>query len=423
MANRLKDDLVKAGQYGRELQKTVSSYSQLDPGRGVTRPTGTEANKKIRDFCVERMMEAGLTVKIDRIGNIYGRKEGSKVSDGIVMCGSHLDSVLNGGQFDGALGVFGSIEAVRRLTEEHFENERPVEVIVFTGEEGSAFGFSLLGSAALVGKIGMDDALMQKNTSGQTLKDALEVIGYLGDFEKHLDPTDCFVETHIEQGPVLYNEKISIGIVENIVGYAWVTATIMGQSNHAGTTPMKMRKDALVAAAEIVTVVNRNANEMIDTLGSGSVGTVGKLVVYPNGINIVPGKVELSIDIRDGLEKNILMMREKICTFMKELESRCGVTVDIQISTTNAPAHLSPDVVQVIGSSTKQLEVSFKRMNSGAGHDAQNMATKVKTGMIFVPSVNGISHAPLEWTTWDDIENGMAVLTQTIKTLSKLERK
>lgn len=423
MANRLKDDLVTAGQYGREPQRTVSSYSQLDPDNGVTRPTGTEANKKIRDFCIERMLDAGLTVKIDRIGNIYGRKEGSKVSDGIVMCGSHLDSVVNGGQFDGALGVFSSIEAVRRLTEEHFENERPVEVVVFTGEEGSAFGFSLLGSAALVGKIGMDDALMQKNTSGQTLKDALEAIGYLGDFEKHLDTVDCFVETHIEQGPVLYNEKKAIGIVENIVGYAWVIATIIGQSNHAGTTPMKMRKDALVAAAEIVTAVNRNANDFADTRGSGLVGTVGKLVVYPNGINIVPGKVELSIDIRDVLEENMLMMREKICTFMKELESRFGVTVDIQMSTTNAPAPLSPGVVQVIERSTKQFGMSFKRMNSGAGHDAQNMATKVETGMIFIPSVNGISHAPLEWTTWDDIENGAAVLTQTIKTLSKLDRK
>ena len=193
MTNRLKDDLVTAGQYGREPQRTVSNYSQLDPDNGVTRPTGTEANKKIRDFCVERMLDAGLTVKIDRIGNIYGRKEGSKVSDGIVMCGSHLDSVVNGGQFDGTLGVFSSIEAVRRLSDEHFENERPVEVAVFTGEEGSAFGFSLLGSAALVGKIGMDDALMQKNTSGQTLEDALRAIGYLGDFENHLDAADCFI--------------------------------------------------------------------------------------------------------------------------------------------------------------------------------------------------------------------------------------
>jgi len=422
ITNRLKSDLVTAGQYGRKLQRTVSSYSQLDPDNGVTRPTGTEANKKIRDFCVERMLDAGLTVKIDRIGNIFGRKEGSKVSDGTVMCGSHLDSVLNGGQFDGALGVFSSIEAVRRLAEEHFENERPVEIVVFTGEEGSAFDLTLLGSAALVGKISMDDALKRKNTSGQTLEDSLRAIGYLGEFEKNLDTVDYFVETHIEQGPVLYNEDVSIGIVENIVGITWITATINGQSNHAGTTPMKMRQDALVAAADIITAVSRNANDIADTQGSGLVGTVGKLVVYPNGVNIVPGKVELGIDIRDGLEENMLKMREKTCTFMKELESRYGVTVDIQISPTHAPAHLSPNVVKVIENSTKQFGMSFKRMNSGAGHDAQNMATKVKTGMIFIPSVKGISHAPLEWTEWDDIENGAAVLTQTIRTLSKLDR-
>ena len=366
MTNRLKDDLIIAGQYGREPQRTVSSYSQLDPDKGVTRPTGTEANKKVRDFCVKRMLDAGLEVKIDRIGNIYGRKEGSKVSDGIVMCGSHLDSVVNGGQFDGALGVFSSIEAIRRLAEEHFENERPVEVVVFTGEEGSAFNLTLLGSSVLAGKVSIDDALKRKNTSGKTLEDSLRAIGYLGNFEKHLDNVDCFVETHIEQGPVLNNEKISTGIVENIVGIAWVTATVTGQSNHAGTTPMKMRKDALVAAADIVTAVNRNANDIVNTQRSGLVGTVGKLVVYPNGINIVPGKVELGIDIRDVIEENMLIMRERICTFMKELESRYGVTVDIQMSPVHAPAHLSPDVVSVIESSTKQFGMSYKRMNSGA---------------------------------------------------------
>jgi len=423
IATRLKKDLIMSGQYGREPQRTVSNYSQLDPDKGVTRPTGTEANKKVRDFCVQRMLDANLEVKIDMIGNIYGRKEGSKINDGIVMCGSHLDSVLNGGQFDGALGVFSSIEAIRRLTEEHFENERPIEVVIFTGEEGSAFGSTLLGSAVLAGKIRIDDALMQKNTNGQTLKNALEAIGYLGNFKKQLDSVDCFIETHIEQGPVLYNEGISIGIVENIVGIAWVTVTVTGQSNHAGTTPMKMRKDALLAAAEIVTAVNRNANEILKTRGSGLVGTVGKLVVYPNGVNIVPGKVELGIDIRDVLEENMLIMIERTRTFMKELESRYGVAVDIKISPTHAPAHLSMDVMQIIEDSTRRCGLSFKRMNSGAGHDAQNMATKVKTGMIFIPSVDGISHSPLEWTTWDDIENGAAVLTQTIRTLSKLDRK
>ncbi len=422
MANSLKEDLIEAGQYGRDPQRRVESYDQLDPEKGVVRPTGTEANKQVRDYAVKRMKELGLEVKVDRVGNIFARKEGSRTNKGVVMCGSHLDSVINGGQFDGPLGVFEAIEAVRRITEEGFDNQRPIEIAVLTSEEGSAFGLTLLGSSALIGKLSMDDVLGRKNPAGQTLADALQQIGYKGDFERGLDDVEYFVEMHIEQGPVLYNEKVPIGIVENIVGIAWVYATIKGEGNHAGTTPMKMRRDALVAAADIVSFVKRRANEIDDALGAATVGTVGKLTVFPNGTNIVPARVEIGIDIRDVVLENMEKLKNETAAAIRSLEKKYGVEVEINMPTTHSPAPLAPEVVNVIEQSARQVGIQAKRMNSGAGHDAQNMAERVKTGMIFVPSIRGISHAPMEWTEWDDIENGVRVLTQTLKTLSKLKK-
>lgn len=419
MINRLKEDLIETGQYGRDPQRRVESYDQLDPEKGVVRPTGTEANKKVRDYAVKRMKEAGLEVKVDKVGNIFARKEGSGIDRGAVMCGSHLDSVINAGQFDGALGVFGAIEAVRRITEEGFDNERPIEVAIFTGEEGSAFGLTLLGSSALIGKLSMDDALNRKNPAGQTLAEVLEQIGYRGDFERGMNNVENFVEMHIEQGPVLYNERIPIGIVENIVGIAWVFTTIKGEGNHAGTTPMKMRKDALVAAADIVSFVKRRANEIDDALGAATVGTVGKLTVFPNGTNIVPAKVELGIDIRDVVLRNMEDLKNETIEAIENLEKKYGVEVELNIPTMHLPAPLAPEVVDVIEQSASRVGIRAKRMNSGAVHDAQNMAERVKTGMIFVPSIKGISHAPMEWTNWEDIENGVKVLTQTIKDLSR----
>ena len=263
MVDRLKRDLIETGSIGRTPPKKIERYDQLDSENGLMRPTGTAANKEMSDYAAERMKEIGLEVKIDKVGNMFGRKEGSKTNKGVVMCGSHLDSVLNGGMLDGALGVFAGIEAVRRMKDEGFENERPIEIVVFTGEEGSAFSPTLLGSSVLVGKMTVEEAWNRKNAAGQTLREALDSIGYVGDFVRKLDDVEYSVEMHIEQGPVLFKEGISVGIVENIVGLSWIMATITGEENHAGTTPMKMRKDALVAASDIISFVNRRANRYL----------------------------------------------------------------------------------------------------------------------------------------------------------------
>ncbi len=418
--NRLKEDLIKTGEFSRTPPKRIERYGQLDPKKGITRLAGTAESWKIRDYAVEHMKEAGLKVKIDKVGNIFGHKEGAKTNKGTVMFGSHLDSVINGGMFDGALGVFGAVEAVRRMNDAGFENERPLEVVVFTGEEGSAFSPALLGSSVLVGELSVDEALSRKNDMGQTLAEALENIGYKGSFTRSLDDVEYFVEMHIEQGPILDKEGISVGIVESISGIAWIMVTILGEENHAGTTPMRMRKDALVAASDIISFINRRASEMVEQLGAATVGTVGKLNVFPNGTNIVPGRVEMGIDIRDVIPKNMESLKNEALQAMPDIAKKYGVDIHTALPLMHLPATLSDRVVNMIDNSARQVGVVAKRMNSGAGHDSQNMTEKVKAGMIFVPSVNGISHAPLEWTNWEDIEKGTQVLTQTVKNLSRL---
>jgi N-carbamoyl-L-amino-acid hydrolase len=420
--DRLKEDIIASGLFGREPERRVDAFDKLDPEKGVTRPTGSSANMKVRVYAVEKMKEAGLDVRVDAVGNIFGRKNGIQQDEGAVMCGSHLDSVVNGGQFDGALGVFSAIEAVRRLEDEGYKNTRPIEVVIFTGEEGSAFGMTLLGSSALIGKINCEEAAARRNPEGRTLKEALEYMGYKGDFVMDLDTVAYFVELHIEQGPVLFNEKIPVGIVENIAGIAWIYATINGEGNHAGTTPMKMRRDALAAAADIIKFVEKRANEMVDWLGSATVGTVGKLDVYPNGTNIIPARVELGIDIRDVVSENMESLKQEVSAALKDLERKYGVSVDISLPTTHFPEPLAHEVIDVIEQSAGEEKIGSMRMNSGAGHDSQNIAKRVKTGMIFVPSVGGISHAPMEWTEWADIENGARVLTRTIKNLTQIRK-
>jgi N-carbamoyl-L-amino-acid hydrolase len=416
--DRLREDLIATGSFGRTVQMRIDKYELLDRHCGVTRPTGSEENKKIRDYAVTRMQEAGLAVRIDRVGNIFGRKDGNKCARGTILCGSHLDSVINGGMFDGAVGVFGAIEAVRRMNDVGFKNARPIEVVVFTAEEGSAFKQTLLGSSVLVGKTNLDEALSIQNESGETLGEALQKIGYCGNFQKDLNDVEYMIELHIEQGPILHGEKVPIGVVENITGIIWMIVTIEGQGNHAGTTPMSIRKDALVAASELIFFISKRAGEMSSEKGMSMVGTVGRLCVFPNGINIIPEKVEMGIDIRDIVLENMESLRNEILECVENLKRKFNMNISVKMPVMHRPMSLSSEVAQVIEKSAASQGIRSMRMNSGAVHDSQNLTEKVKTGMIFVPSVHGISHAPMEWTEWDDIEKGVKVLTQTMMNLS-----
>jgi N-carbamoyl-L-amino-acid hydrolase len=274
----------------------------------------------------------------------------------------------------------------------------------------------------LVGSAGIEQVLSRRNTQGKTLDEVLDDIGYKGDYERGLEDVEYFVELHIEQVPVLYGERIPIGVVENITGVTWIKATIIGEGNHAGTTPMNMRRDALLAASEVISFVNKRASDMSQRSGASTVATVGKLNVFPNGTNVIPGMVEMSIDIRDVVQGNMEELKDAIIKALRELERKYGVGVDIQIPIAHVPASLSSEVVRITETSAQQLGIKTKRMNSGAAHDAQNLSQKVKTGMIFVPSVHGVSHSPMEWTDWEDVEIGLRVLTQTLKNLSRIAK-
>jgi N-carbamoyl-L-amino-acid hydrolase len=419
-SQRWKEDIVEIGQLGRRDSALIASYDQLDLEKGQYRLEGTLECKRSKEFVIAKMKEAGLKVRIDRVGNIFARKRGSKTSKGAIMSGSHLDSVLNGGMFDGVLGVVSAIEAVRRMSDEGFENERPIEVAAFMGEEGSTFKTALLGSLVLADSLPHTEALAICNEDNITLGEVLDKQKLRSDFRMDLDDVEYFIETHVEQGPVLDKEKIPIGIVDNITGMTWVNATIDGEENHAGTTPMAARKDALVAASEIVAFINRRANETLKSFGGSTVATVGKMVVKPGAPNIIPGRVEMGIDIRDSNLEIMKRLKQETITAIRDLEDRYGIKSTIEVPFEHSPCACSVEVTDAIERAAAELSIKTKRMNSGAGHDAQNLAEKVKTAMIFVPSVKGISHSPMEWTNWDDIENGIKVLTRVLKNLSQV---
>lgn len=405
------------GSLGRKSGAGVESYQELSVDKGLWRLEGSELSKASKDYLIQKMQEAGLEVRFDRVGNIFGRKEGRDPGRKAVMSGSHLDSVKNGGQFDGPLGVIGALEAVRVIKEEGFEHSRPVEVAVFVGEEGSAFERGLIGSEVLTGGISYDEVLNLTNSDGELLKNVLS--GYRGEFLMDLDNVEYFLELHPEQGPVLDTEGVPVGIVENITGLCWLQLVIEGEENHAGTTPMKLRKDALVKAAEMITFVHEQARAMADKTNGSAVATVGKIEAYPSATNIIPGRVELGIDIRDVNQGNIITLSKAIVDKARELNRITGITINTVVLIDKPPCACSKEVVEIINRAASKLGLHAKKMNSGAAHDAQNLAGKVKTAMIFVPSVNGISHSPFEWTAWDDVNKGVNVLTEVIKDLAR----
>ncbi len=416
---RYKKDLVELSKFGRSNGEKISEYDDLDSDEGITRVAGSEENKKARDYVVSRMKEADLNVRVDKVGNIFGRKSGSDPNKDVLMSGSHIDSVKNGGMFDGALGVVSALEAVRRLDDEGFGNERSIEIVVLTGEEGSAFPTGLLGSSVLINNITVEQAYKLRNEEGKTLEETLKNIGYKGNFEMDLNNVKYFIETHIEQGPILEKKETPIGIVDKITGISWIKAKIIGEEDHAGTTPMDMRKDPLIPASEAIKFINDKAKRITRRENSKLVATVGEVNVTPNSPNIIPKEVELGIDIRDIEEKYMNKMIKETKQKIMDLETKYNVETELEVLFTHEGSNLSQEISNAVRRSGKDLGIKTMRMNSGAGHDAQNIAEKVKTGLIFLPSVDGVSHAPKEWTNWEDIEKGVQILTKTFKKLTK----
>ena len=398
---------------GDRINQHLTALSEFgkNPYGGVSRVAYSDADKQGRTYVMGLMREAGLEPMIDVAGNIIGKRAGSSTTLKPILFGSHIDSVPDGGNYDGDVGVLSSIEVARTLRERNLTTRHPIEVIIFQNEEGGT-----IGSRAFVGHLPDTDlGLVAK--SGKTLRDGITFLG--GDPTKlstlHWKTGDyaAYVELHIEQGGTLDAEGLNIGVVEGIVGIGWWDVTIDGFGNHAGTTPMDKRRDALMAAAKYVQMVNR----VVTSEPGRQVGTVGRIQAFPGAPNVIPGQVQATLEIRDLDKAKIVRLANRVMEEAKKIGVENGTTFTFKETYLSEPAIMNADVQKVIEASAKSVGMTTKYLPSGAGHDAQYMAQICPTGMIFCPSVGGVSHSPKEFTKPQDVVNGANVLLQTIMAL------
>ncbi len=387
--------------------------------RGNARLALTDADRAGRDLVVAWMRDLDLDVAIDAIGNVVATRAGVDHTLAPVMVGSHIDTVGTGGRFDGNLGVLAGLEIVETLAQAGVVTDRPLQVAFFTDEEGSRFAPDMLGSLVFVGGLPLEQALdLVAADDGARLGDELARIGYGG-------PVPCptaasphsFVELHIEQGPVLEAEGVTIGVVEGVQGISWTEIVIVGQSAHAGTTPMRLRHDPAYCAAAITTYVR----DLAGHLGADQVGTVGRIDVYPNLVNVVPARVVMTVDLRNTNDRILREAETRLATLLEELAEAEGVDITTNSLARFEPVEFDRAMVDLVHATAERLGHSTKRMSSGAGHDAQMLARICPTAMVFTPSVNGLSHNIAEFTEAVDIEAGANVLLQVVLQLASTD--
>ena len=398
------------------LEQSIMDLAQfgIDENGETHRVAFSDADLEARAWMVGQMEEAGLSVHIDFAGNILGLRKGSDPGLKPIGFGSHIDAVPNGGNYDGCVGSMGALEVMRTLQEKGIQTRHPLEMIVFSNEEGG-----VMGSRALVGEL-RPEALEVVNSTGYTMGEGIQRIGgdtmRLQEVIRPKGSMKAFLELHIEQGANLVTEDLDIGIVEGIVGLQWWDVRIKGIANHAGTTPMDMRQDALLSAARFIIAIN----EITTSCDGTQVGTVGRIKALPGAPNVIPGEVVLSLEIRDLSEEKIQMLYGKMVEAAKKIGEEMGTEFSFHtLDATAQPATMDPIVKTQIEEVCKELGYSSRYMPSGAGHDAQDMARITPTGMIFVPSKGGISHSPKEFTSAEDMANGTNVLLQTILRIDK----
>ena len=416
-AARLRADIEANAAFGR--------VEYDDPAkRGRTNRTGTEANRAARDRLVERFADAGLDVAVDAVGNLLGTwtPHSADPAAAPVVSGSHLDSVPDGGIFDGPLGVYAALESVRAMREAGVEPDRPVGVVSFTEEEGGTFGNGLLGSSVATGTLAATDALELTNADGERLGEALERIGYRGDGV--IDPSEweAFYELHVEQDTELEARGADVGVVTTITGITHCEATIEGEANHAGATAMGERTDALAAASEFVLDVEAAANRVVDDESASAVGTVGSLSVSPNATNVVPGRVEAGVDVRDvdanSMETIVGAARESLA----RLERDRGVETSFERPFDVAPTPMSDRLRAAAHDAAGNAGRTAIDLHSGAAHDAMRVARVTDASLLFAPSRDGVSHNPREWTDWEDCAAATEVLAGALARIAIADR-
>ncbi|MFB6299694.1 MAG: Zn-dependent hydrolase [Halobacteriales archaeon] len=402
---------------GERLRKDIEATAEFGKvdvadGHGRTVLTGTDADRKARERFVAELEAADCTVRIDPVGNIAGRWVPANADPDAapVAAGSHLDSVPEGGIFDGVLGVYGALEAVRSIQTADVELTRPVEVVAFTEEEGQRFGIGTLGSSVAAGARSVDDALQFTDEDGNTLKTVLEDCGFHGDAD--IDPAgwDSWLELHVEQDTTLERAGLPIGIVDAITGITNCRADIIGEANHAGATPMAERRDALTAASEFILAVEEAALETNAELSETAVGTVGSIDVSPNSRSIVPGRVEMRTDFRDVEYEAMDAIVDAARACLDRLADERPVETDFERYRDQRPSPMSERCIEAAITAADAAGLGHRVMHSAAMHDTANVADVTDTVLLFAPSEDGFSHNPLEWTDWEDCAKATTVL-------------
>lgn len=389
------------------------------PGEGVTRFSFTREDRLAREYIKEQMLFAGLTVSEDAAGTVVGRRAGRNTDGPVVMVGSHFDSVKNGGPFDGPAGIATALEIARLLSEHNIITELPLEFVALIEEEGGRFGGGLFGSRAMTGKVSTHELATFKDAQGITIAAAMTDFGFnpnnISQAIRQPHQVKAFLELHIEQGPVLEAAQIDVGIVDTVVGIAEYEVTLTGRPDHAGTTPMRMRADALVAAADIIKL----ANKLAIACGEGTVATVGTISAYPGAANIVPGQVKLTLDIRSVEQAHIDFIADRVKELLTALPQTHSIYAAMTPKVTIPPVKLSPIIGDIMTTEASSRAITTRSMLSGAGHDAMVMASIADVGLIFVPSKNGRSHCPEEWTDYEQLKKGVDVMLGTLLRLAE----
>jgi beta-ureidopropionase / N-carbamoyl-L-amino-acid hydrolase len=408
---RLRARLERMSEFGRPPGGTFAD--------GVTRVGYSEADRAARAWLSDLMKAAGLDVRVDAAANLIGRKEGRDTGAAPILFGSHSDSVIAGGNFDGSLGVLGAIEAAQTLIEQGVATDHPLEVVVWTNEEGVAYGDGLCGSRAAAGE--MTASELEKIWNGVRKADAIRGLGgdpdRLEGARRAPGSVHAYLELHIEQGHDLERAGVPIGVVQGIVAIHRYECVVHGVANHAGTTAMGDRRDALLAASRLVEAVH----EIVTGRRGRHVGTVGRLDVEPNAPNVIPGTVSLTVEFRDLAADVLRDLAEEFRARADGIAAATGTTIDMEPSSLHRAALASPDVQAAVAKAADGLGLEHVSFASGAGHDAQIMRRLGRMGMIFVPSAGGVSHSPREWTSWEDCASGADVLLASVLALDELQ--
>jgi N-carbamoyl-L-amino-acid hydrolase len=377
---------------------------------GVRRLALTDLDRQGRDLFITWCKEAGCTVKVDAVGNIFARREGQDDSLPPIMTGSHLDTQPSGGKFDGNYGVLSGLEVIRTLNENRIQTRAPIEVAVWTNEEGSRFTPVMMGSGVFVGAFDLDMVLERADIDGITVGGALNQIGYAGPEKAGGRPVGAYFEAHIEQGPILEDENKVLGVVVGALGLRWYDVAITGQDAHAGPTPMRLRKDALVAASQVVTEINALAYRY----QPNGRGTVGFMQVKPNSRNVIPGEVRFSVDLRHAEDEQLERMEQEMRAACERFAQEQNCTASVERVANYPACKFDPECVEAVRRSAQQQCLSHMDIVSGAGHDAIYMARICPTSMIFVPCEGGISHNEIENAKPEDLAAGCNVLLQAV---------